>query len=594
MMQNEKPPVPSDADATVIDVINDSGKATRIPTQMSIGHSLPGQGIGDIAVGAAIVPAREVGRYQIVEKLGEGAMATVYKAFDPSINRQLVIKFLHANLCATEDHRQRFLREAKAAGVLSHPNIVTIFDVGEIDNRPYIAMELLDGGPLNEMMPAGVELPMTEVLGLGIQIANALDYAHSKGVYHRDIKPGNIMRLADGKTIKLVDFGIAHVPAGEDADSTAVGTVMGTPHYMSPEQARGEKTDARSDLWAAGVILYQLLTGKRPFNADSIATLLLRITQEPPKPMSDLRADVPASLRRIIARSLHKLPDKRFQSGRELSEALTRVLHEIDPLRGTGRAKRRGMQLKVKLALAMAAIVAITMTVTSLFVTHQQYQAMLSQTIDQGASIARLISVESAHEALSQDWVSIDVSVKAMASALNARGLSVIDAAGRVRVSTDAASVGKPHRETNGDPLTSRDPAVSVLRLQDNDALTFSFITPIEFRGRLIGKVQLLLPGDALTAVLHKSWWLMTLLLIVTALTATLATYLMLDRYARPLRLLRDSLIEIRDGHYDCRIDDKRTDEIGDLYGSFNRMAASLDQRTSDAATIPPGAMPKL
>lgn len=592
MMQNEKPPVPSDADATFTDVIIGDDKTTPRPLQTSIGHSLPGQGIGAIEVGAAIVPAREVGRYQIIAKLGEGAMAAVYKAFDPSINRQLVIKFLHANLCSTEDHRQRFLREAKAAGVLSHPNIVTIFDVGEIDNRPYIAMELLDGGPLNEMMPAGVELPMTEVLGLGIQIANALDYAHSKGVFHRDIKPGNIMRLADGKTIKLVDFGIAHVPAGEDADSTAVGTVMGTPHYMSPEQARGEKTDARSDLWAAGVILYQLLTGKRPFNADSIATLLLRITQEPPKPMSDLRAGVPASLRRIITRSLHKLPDKRFQSGRELSEALTRVLHEIDPLRGTGRAKRRGMQLKVKLALAMAAIVAITMTVTSLFVTHQQYQAMLSQTIDQGASITRLISVENSHEALSQDWVGIDVSVKSMASALNARGLSVIDAAGIVRVSTDAASVGKPHREASGDPLTSRDPAVSVLRLQDNDALTFSFITPIAFRERPIGKVHLLLPGDALTAVLHKSWWLMTLLLVVTALTATLATYLMLDRYAGPLRLLRDSLIEIRDGQYDCRIEEKRTDEIGDLYGDFNRMAASLEQRTIEAATIPPGATP--
>jgi serine/threonine-protein kinase len=514
-------------------------------------------------------------------------MATVYKAFDPSINRPLVIKFLHANLCATEEYRQRFLREAKAAGMLSHPNIVTIFDVGEIENRPYIAMELLDGGPLDEMIPASTELPIRDALTLCIQIANALDYAHGKGIFHRDIKPANIIRLADGKTIKLADFGIAHVSEGGIPDHTTAGTVMGTPHYMSPEQARGEKIDARSDLWAVGVVLYLLLTGKRPFNADSIATLMLRITQEAPQPVGELRADIPASLRRVIARSLNKQPDKRFQSGREFSDALTRVLHEIDPAQEAGRTKRRGMPLKVKLALAMAAIVAITMTVTSLFVTHRQYQAMLSQTVDQGASLAKLIAVENSHQTLSEDWVGIDVSVQAMAHALDARGVSVIDIKGTVRVSTDAASVGKPHQAVSGEPLTARDPAVSVSRLRQNGFSTFMFIAPIKFQTREIGKVQLLLPEDALAAVMRESWWLMALLLAVTAATATLATYLLLDRYAKPLRLLGDSLDEIREGRYDCRIEEARTDEIGDLYDSFNSMAASLEQQAAAAAKQP-------
>ena len=204
----------------------------------------------------------------------------MYKAFDPSINRSLVIKFLHANLCENPEYRKRFLREAKAAGALSHPNIVTIFDVGEIESRPYIAMELLGGTPLDQMIPQGNELPLRDVLIIGLQIANALDYAHSKGIFHRDIKPANIMRLPDGNTVKLVDFGIALVSEGENSDRTVAGTIMGTPHYMSPEQARGEKSDARSDLWAVGVILYQLLTGKRPFTADSVATLMLRITQD--------------------------------------------------------------------------------------------------------------------------------------------------------------------------------------------------------------------------------------------------------------------------------------------------------------------------
>jgi len=591
-MANEKSSSTPDTGATVINLHDGVDEATLIAKQTSLGHSLPGRAIGDVEVGAEVMPARAVGRYQILEKFGEGAMATVYKAFDPSINRSLVIKFLHANLCATEEYRQRFLREAKAAGMLAHPNIVTIFDVGEIENRPYIAMELLDGGPLDEMIPEGTELPLRDAITLGIQIANALDYAHSKGIFHRDIKPANIIRLADGKTVKLVDFGIAHVAAGDAMERTTAGTIMGTPHYMSPEQARGGVIDARSDLWAVGVILYQLLTGKRPFNADSIATLLLRITQDAPKPVGELRADIPASLRRVIARTLNKQPDKRFQNGRELSEALTRVLIEIDPTHGVGRTKRRGMPLKVKLAFAMAAVVAITMTVTSLFVTHRQYQAMLSQTIDQGASLAKLIAVENAHETLSEDWVGIDVSVQAIARALDARGLSVIDIKNVVRVSTDAATVDKPHQAVSGEPLIARDPAVSVLRVRQNGVSSFAFIVPIQFQTREIGKVQLLLPEDGLAAVVRESWWLMALLLVVTAVMATLATYLMLDRYARPLRTLGDALDEIRDGRYDCRIEQARTDEIGDLYDSFTAMAASLEQRATDAAAAPSDTVP--
>ncbi len=577
-MPDEKPAATPDAGATMIVSGAKPDESTMVARQTSLGHSLPGRAIGTVEVDEELLPAREVGRYQIVEKLGEGAMATVYKAFDPTINRSLVIKFLHANLCENPEYRRRFLREAKAAGGLSHPNIVTIFDVGEIENRPYIAMELLGGAPLDTLLPDGTQLPLAEALIIALQIANALDYAHSKGVFHRDIKPANIMRLPDRNTIKLVDFGIALVSAGDTSDRTVAGTIMGTPHYMSPEQARGEQSDARSDLWAVGVILYQLLTGKRPFTADSIATLMLRITQEAPKPAGELRKDIPPSLRRIIARSLNKLPDKRYQSGRELADALRNVLREIGPAPDTGRAKRRGVPLKVKLAMAMAAIVAATMALTSLFVTHRQYQTMLRQTVDQGATLAKLIAVEHSHQTLSEDWVSIDVSVQSIAKALAARGLSVIDVKGDVRVSTNGAGVGKPYQAISGEALAARDPSVSVLRMQQDGVSSFGFVAPILFQSREIGKVQLLLPEEGLAAVVRESWWLMALLLLVTAVTATLATYLMLDRYAVPLRALGESLDEIRDGRYDCRIDDARSDEIGDLYDRFNAMAASLEK----------------
>lgn len=315
-------------------------ESTVISDPASVGASLSGRAIG-IASGNGTAPVRQVGRYQILEKLGEGAMATVYKAYDPGIDRPLVIKFLHAELCRDGEYRMRFLHEGKAAGILSHPNIVTVFDVGEIENRPYIAMELLGGGPLNEMLADGQGLPVRDVLDIGIQIAGALDYAHSKGIFHRDIKPSNMIRLAGSGTIKLADFGIAHFPLAK-SDRPQAGTVMGTPYYMSPEQAMGEQIDARSDLWSLGVALYQLISGRRPFEAETIVTLLYRIAEERPKPLAELRADIPASLCRIISRLLNKQPRKRFQSGKELAEVLAKVRRTIDADPRSWRAGRHG------------------------------------------------------------------------------------------------------------------------------------------------------------------------------------------------------------------------------------------------------------
>jgi len=188
---------------------------------------------------------RQAGRYQIVDRIGRGGMATVYKAHDPSIDRPIAIKFLHAALCEDQEYRDRFLREARAAGGLSHPNIVTVYDVGEIEGRPYMAMELIEGVPLSDLLAKNEPQPIKDVLEIGIQLAQALDYAHSRGVVHRDIKPGNIMRLKGTNTIKVTDFGIAHVNSAT-MNHTRAGDVIGTPQYMSPEQALGGKIDGRS------------------------------------------------------------------------------------------------------------------------------------------------------------------------------------------------------------------------------------------------------------------------------------------------------------------------------------------------------------
>ena len=308
----------------------------------------------------------ELGRYQIDAMSGEGAMARVYKAYDPKIDRTLAIKALKSHLLADDEYRGRFLREAKGAGILSHPNIVTVFDVGEEDRQPYIAMEWVDGTTLADLLKQGKTFTTQEIVEIGIQLTRALDYAHKRGIIHRDVKPGNIMLVQDTLTVKVADFGICRIVESDtkrQAQQTQMGDVMGTPHYMSPEQVLGMTVDARSDLFSAGVVLYQLLTGHLPFEGDSLINVAYKITNADPPSLDKLRPDLPLSMRRVIARALKKAPAKRYQSGEEFAQALIGVARELDEearKNGAGRV----IPIAIRWALSMAALVAVTMTLT--------------------------------------------------------------------------------------------------------------------------------------------------------------------------------------------------------------------------------------
>lgn len=519
-----------------------------------------------------------VGRYEVIGKLGEGAMAEVYRANDPDIQRQIVLKFLRGELCVETEYRGRFLREARAAGMLAHPNIVTVFDVGEINGRPYIAMELLEGGALDSILERGKGLPVMQVLQIGIQLANALDYAHSKGIYHRDVKPSNILQVGDGRTVKIADFGIAHMASMAEAEKTRAGTIIGTPHYMAPEQALGGKVDGRADLFSAGVVMYELLTGHRPFEADSMVTLVMRIAKEEPKPMTQLRKDIPASVRRIVECCLQKAPENRYATGRELADALAKVWRELEAETGR-KGVPRGMPLKVKLALGMAALVAVTMAATSALVTYRQHETMLKQAVEQGASLTRLIAAENAAPTLSEDWVGIDVFVQEVARALDVESISLADRTGVVRVSSDAATVGKPAARVTGERVKATPAGVTVQRVETaGRPAVFMFEAPVTFQGKSLGTVQLALPEEPLASATRQSILLLALLLLVTAATVALATYLLVERYGKPLRLLRDSLEEIGQGRFGYRIREQRNDEFGDVFRSFDTMAERLER----------------
>jgi serine/threonine-protein kinase len=572
-----------------------STDADRTRVVPAFGDSLP-KGASDApdASEGAHPAFQQVGRYQILERIGRGAMASVYKAYDPEINRTLALKFLQPDLCVQEEHRSRFLREAKAAGGLSHPNIVTVFDVGEIQGRPYIAMELLDGTPLSEIMRPGTVVSIRDVVETGIQLARALDYAHSKGIFHRDIKPSNIMRLKDGNTIKVTDFGIARIDGGEDTGHTRVGTVIGTPKYMSPEQAMGEKVDGRSDLFSVGVVLYQLLGGHAPFEATSIVTLAHRIAREDPTPIEKLRRDIPPALRRVIERCLKKQPDKRFQSGRELAMALAKVIRDINE-EADSQGRPRIVPLRVKWTIMMAVVVAVTMALTATVVVQRQYAAMMGQMIDYGASLAKFLATENAVPALAGEWVAIEVSVQEILRTQDFHAITIVDRKGIVRVSSDAGLVGQSYQPPPGaKSIASRANGVNVQSYDTPSAETvLDFEAPITFQSKEIGRVHLGILEQPLSRVARLSTLMMALLVLTTVAAVVIATYLIADRYSKPIKLLAESMAEIGKGRYDYRIAEQRDDEFGQLYREFDNMAQAVQKGSEPPGSESPGSDPR-
>ncbi|MCO7225180.1 serine/threonine-protein kinase [Pleionea sp. CnH1-48] len=268
-----------------------------------------------------------LGRYQIERVLGSGAMGVVYEGIDPAINRQVAIKTLALSNefsgDAEAEARARFFREAETAGKLKHPNIVTIYDVGEDHELSYIAMDFLTGAPLDQYIQFNRLLPIPLIYQLMIQITSALAYAHQEGVVHRDIKPANIVYDDEQQKVIVTDFGIACLT---DNSKTKTGAILGSPYYMSPEQVRGEKVDGRSDQFSLAITFYQLLTGELPFNGESIATVALQISSKKHEPIRKLRPELPASASRIINKALQKDKTKRYQSMEEMRQTLISAL----------------------------------------------------------------------------------------------------------------------------------------------------------------------------------------------------------------------------------------------------------------------------
>jgi serine/threonine-protein kinase len=267
-------------------------------------------------------PPESIGRFVIRHEIGRGSNGVVYSAQDPVLNREVAIKAIPLGTDAyfREQLEANFLNEAKAAGGLNHPHIVTVFDAGKTDMLAYIAMERLHGRDLHDVLATGQRMPLRQVAALMARVADAVHYAHKRGLIHRDIKPSNIFLLRDGKP-KVLDFGVA-LPIIGEADTTHKRQLIGTPNYMSPEQALGRKLDARSDIFSLGAILHELIGGKRAFDGKDIEETLAQVIADTPRPLKELRPDAPEPLLAIVAKALAKDVEQRYQSAGELRNDL--------------------------------------------------------------------------------------------------------------------------------------------------------------------------------------------------------------------------------------------------------------------------------
>lgn len=336
----------------------------------------------------------QLGRYEVISEIGQGAMGVVYKAKDPLIDRIVAIKTINLSLAKEEkeEYEGRFYQEAKAAGRLNHPNIVTIYDVGKSGDIAYIAMEYLQGRELRDIMNDGGLLPVDRVLDIAAQVAQGLAYAHEHDIVHRDVKPSNIMVIRDGH-VKITDFGIARMASA--AVRTQTGMVLGSPKYMSPEQVMGKTIDRRSDIFSLGVMLYEMLTGQAPFNGENINAIMYQTLNSVPTPPSTLNAAAPDMLNFILAKALAKGLEDRYQNAQDFATDL-RACRDSMP--------RTNTQLNISKPAPAAekklpdAIAATTRLMHGDETSNSGSHARLSSVFDSAAATMRLAALTGSRE----------------------------------------------------------------------------------------------------------------------------------------------------------------------------------------------------
>ena len=550
----------------------ETGQAAPEPSGAADARQAPAPahgGIGD-----------RLGRYRLLERIGEGAMAEVYRAYDPDIGRTLAIKLLRAEVCHDSEYVGRFLREARAVGALAQPNIVSVYDVGQVGNRPYIVMELIEGQPLEDRLETEVMPTVEDVIAIGIQFGEALDYAHSRGVIHRDLKPSNVIVSSDGKTITITDFGIARIEDGDVSARTQVGFILGTPSYMSPEQARGEPVDGRSDLFSVGVILYQMLSGRKPFAAGDMATLLKKLTGEEPERLDRLAPYLPAGLVRIVERLLEKEPDRRFATGGELARAL---LHERDALaEQTNRpGRRRLLSAWTATTVVLTLIVGLALVASSVFVHDRVRTELLADHVGLGITLTEALAGDMATRLGAGQETAIESEVVETAGRWGLAELVVTDAAGIAIAASDDLMIGLRYVEPSGMTPIGHASDVDIWRVdRPGRPLALHFRTVIGPPDDGVGAVHVTRTAQNAQRAWNVLAALLTGIVAIGTLAVPVLSLLLRRLMIRPLHRLERALNEVSEGNTAVHLSHRRGDLVGKVFDAFNRMTDAVRRRS--------------
>jgi serine/threonine-protein kinase len=362
---------------------------------------------------------------------------------------------------------------------------------------------------------------------------------------------------------------------------------------MSPEQIEGQPVDGRSDLFSLGVILYQLISGEKPFASDTLTSLLLKIVKEEPSPLGNKGTEAPQSLQKIVTRLLAKKPEQRFQSGRELAQQLRRVVQEMDE-RERHDKDARILPLRFQWTAVMAVVVGVAMILGSYLVYHKQVESMQELALDSGGSLAQFIAIESVESLLLEDRVALETFVRGVEERQQISYLRISDHQRVVRASTTPEEVGQPlAQEAAGSILREADDIV-ISEREVNDAQVFEFKVPLRFQDKRIGTLQLGLSRNALSGAANLTFYTMLLLLVVVVLTVVVVAYLLAARITHPISVLRSALTHVRQGNLNHRIKAERNDEFGLLFSDYNRMAEALleEQESLQQEPVVPSQQP--
>jgi eukaryotic-like serine/threonine-protein kinase len=534
------------------------------------------------------IPAT-IGRYRIDGVLGEGAMAIVYAGFDPQIQRQVAIKCLHAQVAADPAYRQRFQVEARAAGHLNHPHIVTIFDSGETaDGRPYIAMERLSGQTLASKVEAEGFPPVSVLIDLAGQLASALDYAHAHGVVHHDIKPDNIMLVDGWQYAKIADFGIAERNKARPKSIPASGEIGGTPSYMSLERLRGERADARSDLFSLGVVLFWLVTGRLPWSySGDLERLLRQRVRLPEPPIKPRDPATPPILVDIVRTLMAPTAEARYQRGAEVIDDLQLARRSYERSRET-HASVPIQSMGMRWAAVLGATVVVVLLLGMLAIYSKQSIAVTGLARDFGASLGRMIASEAAENIVMSDRAATRALVQDISRNQQIDYLAIAERHGQIIASTRADEVGQLFPVVNGDDRFAGANGIVSYRTRHTDGHgvpdMLVFDVPIHYQDKTVGALRLGVSDTPLRVAQNTALWVLGLVLCATLAAVLLAAYWLFGRLREALELLAAAHLRVLHGDYQHRIRLARRDEIGRLYATFNMMNESLSTQEDEVS----------